>query len=324
MSFLQFLAHPMTSPLVQNRMVRNISFDFAEDPAAQEVFLSAETIEYLQTIILNQGPAITDEQRLKRAQKFIQKSRWFGLLERFDESLQLLCFVMYWPPIGQTQKLNTFKKPSKLSTKERRLINQLNQYDNVLYEHSVKVFEQRLADMHHQLRQIQTHESQSVDDLLDLRYQQSQAKGFNATLPNDFCYGFEQVLFGSQWHRRELMQPENEYFRWTGPGAKASIDCWVKPLDYKLTIRIINATSIELLDQLSVTINGHIATWKTHDSGLVRILTVDCPTDLIKNNGLVRVVLDCHTMTTHATAFNSDDERLVGVAVHWLKFSHES
>ncbi len=94
-------------------------------------------------------------------------------------------------------------------------------------------------------------------------------------------------------------------------------------MDYQLTIRIINATSVELLDQLSITINGHITTWNTHDSGLVRVLTVDCPADLIKNNGLVRVVLDCHSMITHAEAFNSDDERLVGVAVHWLKFSHE-
>jgi len=324
MSFSQFLSHPMTSPLVQNRMVRNISFDFVEDPAAQEVFLSAETIEYLQSIIQGQGLEITDEQRLERAKKFIQQCRWFGLLERFDESLQLLCFEMYWPPIGQTQKLNTFKQSSELTVKERRLIDQLNQYDNLLYDHSVELFEDRIENMRYQLKKFQTYQSQTIDHLLDIRYQKHHAKVVSEELPDALSFGFDQVLFGSQWHRRELMQPENEYFRWTGPGAQASIDCWVQPLDYQLSIRIINATSIELLEQLNISINGHSVEWKTGDSGLVRILTVDCPVDLIKNNGLVRVVFTCHDMLRHADVFNSDDERLVGVAVHWLKFSHES
>ena len=226
-NFAEFLSHPMTAPLVQNRMTRYLSFDFVDDPAAQEVFLSAETIEYLQSIIQKQGPGLTDEHRLKRAQNFIHHSRWFGLLERFDESLQLLCFEMHWPPMGETQKLNTFKKTKQLTPEEQQLIKQLNPQDNALYAYAAQVVEQRLMDMHQQLKPHQTHASQTINELLDISYQQHQSELISQALPNGLRYTFEQVLLGSQWHRREVMQPENEYFRWTGPASKAGIDFWL-------------------------------------------------------------------------------------------------
>ncbi|MCB1584341.1 MAG: hypothetical protein KDI92_14885, partial [Xanthomonadales bacterium] len=133
-------------------------------------------------------------------------------------------------------------------------------------------------------------------------------------------YDFSQKLLGQQWHRRELIQPENEYFRWTGPNNRASIDFWVEPKDYCIRIRIINATSPGLLDTLQITINGHPVTWNSTDQGVVRIITLDCPQRLIKANGLLRLGLRCQSMISHQQAFGSDDERLVGVAVHWIQF----
>ncbi len=323
MSFADFLQHPVTSVLVKNRMIRNISFDFASDPAAQEVFLSAETIAYLQDIIKQQGEPKTDAQRLVRAESFIHTCKWFGLLERFDESMQLLCFVMHWPPIGVTQKLNTKPQSVMLTAEEEAVLTAVNHEDLALYDLACQLFAEQYQHMLTRLDVLRSSEQQTVDDLLDLRYQQHQAQQLRGQLPIGLYYDFGQVLLGSQWHRRELMQPENEYFRWTGPGPDASIDFWLQPKNYQLQIRIINATSVELLNELQVKVNGHELAWQSVDDGVVRVLHMCCPAAFIKTNGLVRLSLHCNDMNSHQLAFDSDDERLVGVAVHWIQFTHE-
>ncbi len=319
MSFDEFLSHTTTQPLIKNRMVRNISFDFKKDPAAQEVFLSAETIEYLQEIMQATQTHISDEKRLQRAIRFIQKSRWFGLLERFDESMQLLCFEMGWPPIGPTQKLNTFTQKQVLSESLQKKLQSINQQDIKLYGEAEFLFETRFKAMKSSLEQIRRHEDDSIDDLLDLRYQYLNQN----TLLNFVKYDFSQVLLGNQWHRRELMQPEEEYFRWTGPHAKASIDFWLNSQNYSITVRIINAISKEVLDGLRIKVNDHELEWKTVDTGVVRIIEMNCTKAMIADNGLVRLSFDTGKVKSHQDAFNSDDQRLVGIAVHWIQFKHD-
>jgi len=320
MSFQSFLTHPDTAPLVQNRMVRNISFDFKHDPAAQEVFLSADTIDYLKSVVNTGAKELTDEQRLIRAKSFIKKSKWFALVERFDESLQLLCFVMNWPPIGPTQKLNAHGNQLQLSDKEKALLLQVNQQDEALYAFASDVFEQRYNHMNTVLQQFRTSAEQTTDDLLDLNYQEHRSKQNHEG--NQFRYTFDQALFGTQWHRRELMQPEKEYFRWTGPAAEAAIDFWLIQRDYEITIRIINATSLELLDNVIITANGQKLQWHTQDEGHVRILNMQCPAQLIAANGLLRLSFKCNVMRSHQQVFGSDDERLVGLAMHWIQFDY--
>jgi len=141
-------------------------------------------------------------------------------------------------------------------------------------------------------------------------------------LPAELSYGFDQALLGSQWHRRELMHPENEYFRWTGPDSASSIDFWIQPRDYVITMRLVNATDVAVLDELILTLNGQPVPWKTIDTGLVRVLSLSCEKEAIHGNGLLRLGIQCNAMTSHQQAFGSDDERLVGVAVHWIKFNH--
>ena len=322
MSFADFLLHPQTLPLVQNRLIRNISFDFKQDPAAQEVFLSAETITYLQQIIDQRRTVIEDQERLQRARQFLTTCRWFGLVERFDESMQLLCFEMHWPPMGPSQKLNTQTTKHALSTTETNNLEQMNQHDLQFYQEAQQRFHSQLEHMHKALEVLRTDAAQSVDDLLDVRYQQHQAERLKGQLSVVVDYGFDQCLYGQQWHRREIMQPEAEYFRWTGPGSSAFIDFWVQPQDYNLSIRIINAVSPEALDHLHITINDRPVPWHSDDQGVVRVLNLSCQAADILDNGLARLGLHCHVINSHQEAFGSDDSRLVGVAVHWIKFNH--
>ncbi|MCX7552954.1 hypothetical protein OS175_03605 [Marinicella sp. S1101] len=319
MTFAEFLDHPQTKPLVENRMIRNISFDFTEDPAAQEVFLATETIDYLASVMQQSESDLTDDARLLRAQEFIKNCLWFGIQEKFDQSMQLLCFVKKWPPVGPSQKLNTVAEKTPLTDAEKNCLKQVNQHDTKLYEFAEVRFNDQYEQMCKQLESLRTATEQSTDELLDLAYQ----RHFDGELQTSIEYDFAGILLGSQWHRRELMQPEAAFFRWTGPGRSASIDFWLVSQNYNVTIRIINAISVDALEQLTIKLNGLSVQWQTQDTGVVRVLAFRCDADLIKNNGLVRLEFELPTVASHAEAFGSDDMRLVGLAVDWIKFAHD-
>ncbi len=311
-----FLTNSKTYPLVNNRMVRNLSFDFKEDPSAQEVFLSAETIECLKPLLADAAQALTPEQRFERAKTYIDGSIWFGLVEQFDKSMELLCHHFKRPSLGRSQRLNTKPQTLEVSDKAQRRIEILNAWDIKLYKYATQVFEKRYQNMLHDLESFRIHSSQNTHDLLDKQYQKNQPYP-------EICHGqltFDQKLTGSQWHRRELLEEDGSFFRWTGPEPNSSIDLWVKPSDCQLQMRVINATSPEDLDEMKLSVNGHAVDWYSDDEGVVRILAANVPKTHIKPNGLARVELKMPRVESHKAAFGSDDERLVGVAVHWLKF----
>ncbi len=313
-----FLTHPKTSQLVNNRMVRNLSFDFVEDPSAQEVFLSSQTIEYLKPKIAKAKRPLTPEQRYYRAKQFIDRCFWFGLVESFDRSMDLLCHALKKPALGISQKLNVRKDPVELSEKARRRIEILNAWDIKLYRYATRVFESRYEAMLNDLDSYKSHNSQDLNELLDKQYQQNQRQLVHQP---EVRLTFDQAIIGQQWHRRELMYPEHEYFRWTGPQEDAWLDMWIKPVDGQLSLRIINAISEQILDDLQLSINGQRVQWQSDDTGVVRVIKVEIAATLIRPNGLMRVGIHLSNTQSHQTAFGSDDERLVGVAVHWLKFS---
>lgn len=318
MSFTDFLKHEQTQPLIKNRMIRNISFDFNDDPAAQEVFLSAETIDYLQSVMSQSNSSLSDDDRLKRAKSFLTSCRWFGLQEAFDRSMQLLCFEMHWPPIGPSQKLNVVSQKETLTDDEITTLNDVNQQDIEFYQFAQKIFEKKYAEMELELESLKTNSHQGTDELIDLSYQ----KHNQSALKSFVKYGFDEVLLGSQWHRRELMQPEHDYFRWTGPKTESSIDFWLKPQAYEVQVRIINAINTEILDGLEIKLNGQTLDWQTDSQGMVRVLTMVCGTESIRDNGLARLSFNTQHVKSHADAFQSDDTRLVGIAVHWIQFKH--
>lgn len=318
MSFTDFLQHTQTQPLIKNRMIRNVSFDFNNDPAAQEVFLSEETIDYLQTIMAKSSSNLNDDDRLTRAKAFLSSCRWFGLQEEFDRSMQLLCFMMQWPPIGPSQRLNVFNQKATLSDDEISTLMQINKQDIAFYEFARGLFEKKYTNMTRVLEKKYSNPDLSTDELIDLNYQDNHV----SKLKSFIKYGFDEVLLGSQWHRRELMQPENEYFRWTGPKSVSTIDFWLKPKSYEIKIRIINAVSVEMLNELEIKLNGKTIEWHTEDKGIVRVLNLNCNTGLIQTNGLARLKINTTSVKSHAEAFESDDQRLVGIAVHWIQFKH--
>ncbi|MCF6300189.1 MAG: hypothetical protein L3J52_03585 [Proteobacteria bacterium] len=314
-SFSQFLQHPKTRQLVKNRLVRNLSFDFEHDSAAQEVFLSPQTIKDLKPLINSKQPDLTDKERYQRAKEFIKKCRWFGVQERFDESMQLFCFKFLLPPIGNSQKLNPKKSQMALTDKEKSCLDDLNPWDLRLYEYAGILFDQAYLQMCNELEDLRSSKAQNVDELIDIHYQNKQKQ----PLQDQVNYRFNQKLLGSNWHRRELMKPDNEFFRWTGPKTVSYIDFWVKKQTYELQIRIINAIDEDVLNNLQININDHRINWQTDQQSQMRVLTGIIPKEYISKNGLLRLFIDTINVDSHAQAFNSNDERQVAVAIHWIK-----
>jgi len=313
LSFEDFLSHPDTRNLVRNRMVRYLSFDFNEDPSAQEVFLSPQTIEDLQPLLSGNGALLTDQQRYQRAKKWLDQALWFGVLDRFDDSMRLLCYRMHWPPMGDSQKLNKHLKRPVISDLARQRVLDNNREDCQLYDYAQQLFVDQYRAMLTDLKLNELSPAADIDKALDQRYQHHHVRQHKLADTVDFNCG--QILWGQNWHRREWVESEQFFFRWSGPGELASLDFWLEPHDYQIEINIINALSDGFLNGLSIQVNGHNLHWTGNETGVVRTLHIACSRDVIKNNGLLRLSFICPTVTSHAQAFGGDDQRRVGFAL---------
>lgn len=313
LSFEDFLIHPDTQNLVSNRMVRYLSFDFKHDPSAQEVFLSPQTIADLQPLLSGNSPILTDEQRYQRAKTWLDQAMWFGVLDQFDDAMRLLSFRMHWPPVGNSQKLNRFGKRPVISDLARQRVLENNRYDIQLYDYAQQQFTAQYRAMLHDFGLDELSDDEAIDTALDQRYQQHYAR--QHTLAEAVDYDCGQKLLGQNWHRREWIEADKAFFRWSGPATHASLDFWVKPQDYKITLHIINALSESLLDGLKIFINGQAVDWSSNDRGVVRTIQLNCAKALIQENGLLRIVFKCPQVMSHAEAFGSDDQRRVGFAL---------
>jgi hypothetical protein len=312
LSFEDFLIHPDTRNLVSNRMVRYLSFDFKEDPSAQEVFLSPQTIEDLQPLLSGNSQPITDEQRYQRSKNWLDQALWYGVLDHFDDAMRLLCYHMKWPPMGDSQKLNKHHQRPVISDVARQRVLNNNQQDSQLYDYAQQQFAEHYRAMLTDLKLNELSPTVDIDKALDSRYQQQHASDHQ--LADSVKFNCGDVLWGQNWHRREWIEVEQSFFRWSGPSSTSSLDFWLEPHDYSIAITIINALSDSFLDDLTVQINGHTVDLSSHDTGVVRALRLTCPKKLIKDNGLMRLIFISPDMISHAQAFASDDQRQVGFA----------
>lgn len=319
LSFEDFLSHPKTAPLVSNRMVRNLSFDFVEDATAQEVFLSPQTVAYLQPLISKSQQPLTDSQRLQRAKNYIDQCFWFGMLERFDDAMRLLSYRLVAPAIGKTQKLNKLKNRPVVSDTARQRVLSLNTEDMRLYEYADNAFSRKYNDMLKAIGGDELMTDYELDHLLDQYYRENHLRFYSHKLQEVVNFTAADALWGQQWHRREWIGDEQSYFRWSGPGEVSSLDFWMQAKDYEIQIAIINALSSDWLDNLRIQVNEQQVKWHSDDQGVVRTLTLHCPKNLIAANGLLRLAFHSQDLVSHAQAFGSDDNRLVGFALKWVK-----
>lgn len=317
MSLKDFLEEPLTAHKINDRMTRHLSFDLQQDPGAQELFLSSESIKVISNWIKT-PKKITHAKRLLRAKRVLDECSWFGIQEKFDESMQLFAYQFNRPPIGATPFLNAHKPNQDIDSHCQNLINKQNQNDLKLYKYATDEFNSKYSLMLEQLKQLPDSGSKTVDELIDLNYYNHYSHKQHISI--GIQYNFSNELLGSGWHRREMAQPENTFFRWTN-NKNSFIDFWLQPKDYELQIRIINAVSIMNLDKLELQINNSSFSYKyDQQQGVVRILTAIVPASAFNGN-LLRINLVLANNLKHSQVFDSDDNRSLGIAINWIRIS---
>jgi hypothetical protein len=186
----------------------------------------------------------TSQEVLEIAKKRIaEEFLFFGLVEKFDESLQLLCYSLGWLPIQSYQKKMVAPTPNKvdnLPTKTREAILERNQLDIALYEFAWNLFQERYQAMLYQLieRSYQDHFNQ-------------------VNLPMDRLEVFKsRPIQGMGWYPREF-DPDGKIFYWMGPNNEAFIDVSI-PRNCNLTITINIGYAIHscLLTAFQFYVNG--------------------------------------------------------------------
>ncbi|ABA57261.1 hypothetical protein Noc_0748 [Nitrosococcus oceani ATCC 19707] len=338
MTFSDFLDSPEMRKKVNDMQVRHLSFDLQHDPDTGPIFLSAESRSAVDKWIQDHEVAISAEQRLERAKRMLHACTWFGLAERFDESMALLSWTFGWPPLGQVQKLRVASGGSNiddLPEEVREKVLACNELDIALYREAERLFQDRLAGMLSDLmRYAQPGEVVSgtfannpalVNQLLDRHYRHHLEA--QPLLAQESLYlSLKEPLLGSGWHRRERAPADNSTFRWSGPAAESFIDL---PLqggrDWVLEFRIVHALTLDILDSLRVTANGtplELEMTEGTKETTVRRYRSLIPAKVIanKSSGPVRLVFKVNrTLSPQSLDPANPDERQVGIALNWIR-----
>lgn len=321
MTLEAFAAHPRTRILLNDRQVRYLSFDIHDDPDAQDIFLSSTSEQVVRQWLPDKAPELTAEQRYQRALSTLKTCEWFGIQERFDDSLRLFAWQFGLPPVGVSERLNARRKASRVSEQARLSIERANSWDRRLYAWAVDEFERRFDRMKTALENVRQRKTDTIDDLLRHAYRQRVEQYLRrlpeSALPDRWRYHFDQPLIGCHWHRRELALPEKHWFRWTGPQKTADLWLVLKPGRYQLSLEVINAISPADIEQLRLQANEvELSTRVQGDAGsVVRTIQAQLSARVFDGSAVLRLQIRVPRVQTHAEAFGSDDQRRVGVAV---------
>jgi hypothetical protein len=93
----------------------------------------------------------------------------------------------------------------------------------------------------------------------------------------------------------------------------------LRPGNYELSIRIINSISKEHLENLVVSANECSLNYQFDTStGVVRVLSAQINKEMFCDN-LLRIRFKQPETKRHSEIFGSNDNRHLGIAVHWIK-----
>jgi hypothetical protein len=189
---------------------------------------------------------LTDKEILEIAKKRISEEfLFFGLLEKYDESLQLLTYTFGWPPIQSYQKkmvAPNINKIEGLPSEAITAIREKNQLDIELYNYASELFYARYQTM--------------VQRLIKKSYIDNFSKWHMFEENTDVSISMDQSICGMGWYPREL-NSEGIAFRWMGLEKEASIDVGLsKNSDFTITIHILDSIHFQCLQNFKFLING--------------------------------------------------------------------
>jgi hypothetical protein len=177
------------------------------------------------------GGAAVEEDFSEIAKSFLNSTKWFGIVERFDLSYSLLCAVNSWRPVQGLERENvglTSASPEGLQTS----ITTYFAGDLELYDFANKLLDERAAlfveksfnskTRHEFASENITSLTEKLTRIAEQRY--TELKGAEtSTEPSPGVLMAEFPFDGSGWHRREYDFKTRPY-RWNGAAERCDID----------------------------------------------------------------------------------------------------
>lgn len=278
----------------------------------QTVYLSAPAPEdrTLKGALLHEakiGRDRGDYASLSRAKEALLEMGFFGIAERFAESAALLGSRLGWEPLTdfQNQNVDDSGEPSVDDRTALDRIAEQNRLDIELHQFGTALFAE-------QYRQF----------MRSLLRREFAARARQMTRSETFRLSFEDPILGSGWHERETT-PDGKVYRWTGPGASASVYFALVPTErMELKFGLHHVITTETLDRLSIRINGiEVQSGRQYDEsqGLI-VVNARFPGRLLSTEDGISVLEICvpEALRPVDVLTGNPDKRRLGVAVRWI------
>jgi hypothetical protein len=328
-----FLDHSETRGKIANKQTRHLSFCLEHDPESGPIFMHDESLAVIDGWVKRHRARVAPRERLERAKAKLRDCAFFGLVERFEDSMDLMCHTFGWPPVGPVQKLRVapHRDREQLDDTLLKRVAELNDQDIELYAFAERLFDERLKAMEANLARDAARTGRpegptpSRHEISDMHYLRGAAQR-NAEPPARLRVNLDEPLFGDGWHRREPSSLDGSTFRWTGPGTRSTMDVAILPAaDLRVTIRLINALAQDIYDSFALRANAEpVPLDLIEGRSSVRVLQGVIPRAVLERaqDGILRLeFLTSRTMSPRDRDSSNPDDRLVGVAVNWIDVS---
>jgi len=200
---------------------------------------------------------------LEIAKDRLKNLTFFGLTEKFEETLQLLYYTFAWYPVRTVPKLNINpnKSEENLSSETEDLIQKYTKEDQELYEFAEPIFESRysemikaLKDQYYEPKHDEIDFNDAIYEMLEKYYLEKKRE--KTKYSKNISYSFEKQMIGLGWHSRE--QINENVCRWSGPETKSEIYFPLSnEVDLKIKITILNQIASDVLKSLELYVNNH-------------------------------------------------------------------
>ena len=209
------------------------------------------------------SPQIPGDKLLDAAKKHLSEFAFFGLAEKFEESLFLLCYTFGWKPIRRYSIINKAKERMNSSTLTKDIIDKImecNKLDMELYEYAQKLFEQRYDEMvvklkkkYYDSRYDNLTSKEMMLEMLERHYEDKLGNPRISSIDYDFSQGMPN---GSGFYERQNTNKGEPSFRWTGPDNVSTIDFpLLQNNDMKIKVSIIRSFNDGLTKNFKLKVN---------------------------------------------------------------------
>lgn len=247
-------------PIFRNEQTRELGLDLTELISSENGLKKLGTENKFQEILSTYNQP-HDNNLLTIAKKSLESFAFFGILEKFEESLLLLFYTFGWRPNLMKWKMNVMpeNKKKQISDKEIELIKNVNDLDLKLYQFADEIFQYRFSKMIDDLKTNyyeggfdKFSSNELLHFLLEKRYIE-QIQKLDPKPKNIIDFDFGKKIAGSCWCYREF-SPNGQPFRWI-EGKKADIDFILK-IDDDLLIQFRIIAEIPTNNLKAVLVNN--------------------------------------------------------------------